>query len=212
MFCFRIFVSFSLSVFPLSPPSPSLCCHGAPPLDAQINLPSVSHCLMLPSLCCCDDEVMCILLSLSLGHFFPSQSRLVVTCSRVFILRPPPRVLFIPLDPLFFTFSSSSSSWVGRERERDAVCPLFSLSHPPHTFIRRVAFYPASLFRTFLPAFLFRSVSLTRLALLLLLFLPTRQTLRESCTAHRRSEVRLFVKVAFCARWLRMSPIRSVFN
>ena len=210
MFCFRIFVSFSLSVFPLSPPSPSLCCHGAPPLDAQINLPSVSHCLMLPSLCCCDDEVMCILLSLSLGHFFPSQSRLVVTCSRVFILRPP-LVYFLFLLILFsLLFLLLLRGW--EERERDAVCPLFSLSHPPHTFIRRVAFYPASLFRTFLPAFLFRSVSLTRLALLLLLFLPTRQTLRESCTAHRRSEVRLFVKVAFCARWLRMSPIRSVFN
>ena len=208
MFCFRIFVSFSLSVFPLSPPSPSLCCHGAPPLDAQINLPSVSHCLMLPSLCCCDDEVMCILLSLSLGHFFPSQSRLVVTCSRVFILRPP-LVYFLFLLILFsLLFLLLLRGW----EERDAVCPLFSLSHPPHTFIRRVAFYPASLFRTFLPAFLFRSVSLTRLALLLLLFLPTRQTLRESCTAHRRSEVRLFVKVAFCARWLRMSPIRSVFN
>ena len=136
MFCFRIFVSFSLSVFPVSPPSPSLCCHGAPPLDAQINLPSVSHCLMLPSLCCCDNEVMCILLSLSLGHFFPSQSRLVVTCSRVFILRPPPRVRFIPLDPLFFTFSSSSS-WVGRERERCRLSTLLSFTSTSH-------FYPSS--------------------------------------------------------------------
>ena len=209
MFCFRIFVSFSLSVFPLSPPSPSLCCHGAPPLDAQINLPSVSHCLMLPSLCCCDDEVMCILLSLSLSDIFSPHSPVLLLLVPVSLYSVPPLVYFLFLLILFsLLFLLLLRGW----EERDAVCPLFSLSHPPHTFIRRVAFYPASLFRTFLPAFLFRSVSLTRLALLLLLFLPTRQTLRESCTAHRRSEVRLFVKVAFCARWLRMSPIRSVFN
>ena len=178
MFCFRIFVSFSLSVFPLSPPSPSLCCHGAPPLDAQINLPSVSHCLMLPSLCCCDDEVMCILLSLSLSDIFSPHSPVLLLLVPVSLYSVPPLVYFLFLLILFsLLFLLLLRGW--EERERDAVCPLFSLSHPPHTFIRRVAFYPASLFRTFLPAFLFRSVSLTRLALLLLLFLPTRQTLRE---------------------------------
>ena len=136
MFCFRIFVSFSLSVFPLSPPSPSLCCHGAPPLDAQINLPSVSHCLMLPSLCCCDDEVMCILLSLSLSDIFSPHSPVLLLLVPVSLYSVPPRVLFIPLDPLFFTFSSSSS-WVGRERERCRLSTLLSFTSTSH-------FYPSS--------------------------------------------------------------------
>ena len=210
MFCFRIFVSFSLSVFPVSPPSPSLCCHGAPPLDAQINLPSVSHCLMLPSLCCCDDEVMCILLSLSLGHFFPSQSRLVVTCSRVFILRPPPRVLFIPLDPLFFTFSSSSS-WVGRERCR--LSTLLSFTSTSH-------FYPSSrlLSGLFVPdvpsgiSFSFRLFDATcSSSTSFPPYAPDIERVAQRIE-EEEDEVRLFVKVAFCARWLRMSPIRSVFN
>ena len=160
---------------------------------------------------------LCVYSSLSLSRtFFPLT---VPSCCYLFpcLYTPsPPRVLFIPLDPLFFTFSSSSS-WVGRERERCRLSTLLSFTSTSH-------FYPSSrlLSGLFVPdvpsgiSFSFRlfdatcssSTSFTPYA-------PDIERVAqriEEEEEEEEDEVRLIVKVAFCARWLRMSPIRSVFN
>jgi hypothetical protein len=132
---------------PPIPPSASGC-HGAPPLDAQINLPFVLYCLMLSSWpswprwpsCCCVAVVM-RLYTLSFQDFFCC----VCVCwtSRVFIPNSFTSfyrlvwcvgffVFFFFLCVILFYFFYFV----------DVVCP-FSLSHPPHTFILRVPFIRA---------------------------------------------------------------------